>query len=243
MARVRVQRKTRQREPPSVHRFALSLETRLANVVCRDVAPGPSPLDLRACAKITRRRKKNSSPVCAQPIPKCAAEIHPRGLVSVSLYQTRRARLVDAYVRWRISAASDLGPHGWKGALNLVFKESETFRIKPGRDFDPLLLVLSRGVACRCARTQKRRPELWVSCCKRSIGIVPKRKIASINGGLLSNQNYHRSRRRVSRRCGSRPQTRQRAGNRWATILTITMTSASLIKKAASLRGSAPKPN
>src|SRR6266436_530755 len=105
------------------------------------------------------------------------------------------------------------------------------------------LLVIGRGVACRCAHAEKRRPGLWVSCCKRSIGIVPKRKIASINGGLLSNQNYRRSPRRVSRRCGSRPQTRQRAGNRWATILTITMTSASLIKKAACPRGSVPKPN
>src|SRR5438093_5904084 len=125
MARVRVQRKTRQREPPPMHRLALSLETRLANVVCRDVAPGPSPLDLRACAKITRRRKKNSSPVSAQPIPRCAAEIHPRRLVSVSLYQTRRARLVDAYVRWRISAASDPGPHGWRGALTSSSKKRD----------------------------------------------------------------------------------------------------------------------
>src|SRR5437867_7398523 len=153
MARVRVQGKTRQRAPPSVHRVALSLETRLAHVVCRDVAPGPSPLDLRACAKITRKRKKNSSLVCAQPIPKCAAEIHPRRLVSVSLYQTRRARLVDAYVRWRISAANHSTPRAWRSTLNLVFKESETVCIKPRRNFDPLLLVVSRGVACRCART------------------------------------------------------------------------------------------
>src|SRR6476660_2647687 len=126
MARVRVQRKARRREPPSVHRFAISLETRLANVVCCDVTTGVSPLDLRACGKITRRRKKNSSSVCAQSIPECAAKIHPRGLVSVSLYQTRRGRLVGAYLRRRISAANHSGPRGGRRTLNLVSKRSAT---------------------------------------------------------------------------------------------------------------------
>src|SRR5438093_12464171 len=139
MARVRVQRKTRRREPPSVHRFALSLETRLANVVCRDVAPGPSPLDLRACAKITRKRKKNSSLVCAQSISECATKIHPRRLVSVSLYQIRRARLVDAYVRRRISAASDAEPHGWK-RLSAGLRPTLKYR-----------LPMFRGCVYRCA--------------------------------------------------------------------------------------------
>src|SRR6266542_1286268 len=219
MARVRVQRKTRRRESPSVHRFAVSLETRLANVVCRDVATGVSSLDLRACGKITRRRKKNSSSVCAQPIPECAAKIHPRGLVSLSVHQTRRPRLVGAHLRRGISA--------------------------PNRSRDPDSLLVSHWSRCSVpirARA-KTEPELWVSCCKRFIGIVPTRKIASINGGLLSNQNYRRSRKRVLQRCGFRLQTRQPVGNPWATTLTITMTSVSSIKKAARLRGSVPKTN
>src|SRR6266704_4919068 len=105
MARVRVQRKTGPRQPPSVYCFAVSLETRLANVVCRDVASGVSPMDLRACAKITRRRKKNSSFILAQSVPECAAKIRPCGLVSLSVHQTRRPRLVDAHLRRGISDA------------------------------------------------------------------------------------------------------------------------------------------
>src|SRR6266581_7233262 len=131
MARVRVQRKTGRRQPPSVHRFALSLETRLANVVCRDVASGVSPLDLRACAKIARRRKKNSSPVRAQSIPECAAKIHPRGLVSLSVHQARRTRLVDTHIRRRILITYDSAPRVERNASTVVLKPSENSCINP----------------------------------------------------------------------------------------------------------------
>ncbi len=70
----------------------------------------------------------------------------------------------------------------------------------------------------------------------------PRRKTANTNGGPLSNRNCRRSRKPVSARCGFRLQTRQPAGNRWATILTITTISASLIRKAACRRGSVPRP-
>src|SRR6266853_6112634 len=83
--------------------------------------------------------------------------------------------------------------------------------------------------------------ELWVSCCKHSIGIVPQRKIASTNGGFISNQNCLRSPKPVSQRYGCRRQTKQLVGSRWATILTIITISASSIRKAACTRGSDPK--
>src|SRR5205823_2667764 len=106
MARVRVQRKTGRREPPSVYCFAVSLETRLT--------------------------------------------------------------------KW----------------TNLCMKQSETIlHQSAGAILMRCLLDIGRGVACRCSYTAKTEAKLWVSCCKRFIGIVPKRKIASINGGPLSNQN------------------------------------------------------
>src|SRR4030095_13021952 len=85
--------------------------------------------------------------------------------------------------------------------------------------------------------------ELWVSCCKRFIGIVQRRKTGSTRGGHLSNQSSLQSKRQGSRRCGFHPQTKQLDGNRWDTIPTTTMTSANSIKKAACLPGSVPKPN
>ena len=59
---------------------------------------------------------------------------------------------------------------------------------------------------------------------------------------FVKSQIASRLRKLVSLHCGFRPQTRQRAGNRWATTHTIITTSASLIRKAVCRRGSVPKP-
>src|SRR5205823_10619072 len=55
----------------------------------------------------TRRGTKNSSPVRAQPIPRCPAKIYPCRLVSLSVYQTGWTRLVDAHLCGGILAAND----------------------------------------------------------------------------------------------------------------------------------------
>src|SRR5215472_16856748 len=102
MARIRVQGKTRRRESRTVHCFSLSLEARLANVVRRHVASRLAPVVPHACPAATRRRTTNSSFVRVQPFPERAAKIHPRGLVSLSLHETRRERLVDTNLRRRI---------------------------------------------------------------------------------------------------------------------------------------------
>src|SRR5947207_91268 len=107
MARVRIQRQTRRRAPAAVHRLAVPLETGLADVVCRDVAGGISPMDFCADAKTPRRRTKNSAPVCTQPVPERSAEIHPSGLVPLSIYQARRVGMVDAEFDRRISASGE----------------------------------------------------------------------------------------------------------------------------------------
>src|SRR6266498_3228768 len=83
--------------------------------------------------------------------------------------------------------------------------------------------------------------ELWVLCCKRFIGIVPKRKTASTSGGPTSHLTCRQLPKLGSQHCGSRPLTKQQAGNRWATIPTITMTSASSIRNVAYLPGSGPR--
>src|SRR6266480_2257644 len=107
MARIRVQRQTRQCEPPTLHCLSLSLETRLANVVRRHVASCPAPMVLCAGPTATRRGTKNSSPVRARPIPRCPAKIYPCRLVSLSVYQTGWTRLVDAHLCGGILAAND----------------------------------------------------------------------------------------------------------------------------------------
>jgi Alpha amylase, catalytic domain len=66
--------------------------------------------------------------------------------------------------------------------------------------------------------------EVWVLCWKRFIGIVPKRRTTSINGGFISNLNYRQSRRQASQRFGSHPQTKPPDGNRWATTPMTIMT-------------------
>src|SRR4029453_6314270 len=50
----------------------------------------------------------------------------------------------------------------------------------------------------------------WVSYCKRFIGTVPRRKVASTNGGPLPNRNYRRLRKRVSPPCGFFPPPQSR---------------------------------
>src|SRR5437667_779762 len=122
MARIRVQRQTRRCETAAVHCLAVPLETRLANVVRRHVAAGVSSMDLRACGKTSRRREKNSSPLCTEPLRQRDAKMHPRGLVSLSLHQTRRARLVYAHLRGRISSADDPPTRTWRGASTVDLK-------------------------------------------------------------------------------------------------------------------------
>src|SRR5882724_7267496 len=109
----------------------------------------------------------------------------------------------------------------------------------------PRLLLVSRGSGCNMATILSAETERqsWVSYCKRFIGTARKRKIASTNGGHLLNPNCRRLRKLVSRLYGFRPRTRQPDGNRWATILTITTTWASSIKRVACPRGLVPKPN
>src|SRR5881409_1315281 len=69
MARVRVQRKTRRRAASSLHRLAVSLEARLANVVCRDVAAGVSPLIFILVQKLLEGEKRILSLLAHNPFP------------------------------------------------------------------------------------------------------------------------------------------------------------------------------
>src|SRR5207248_4875081 len=89
------------------------------------------------------------------------------------------------------------------------------FRLETSAQFRLMLVQHYSGCSMATPLKAERERELWASYCRLFIGIVPRRKTASISGGSQSNPTCRRSHRQVSRPSGFRPQTRRQAGNRW----------------------------
>ena len=94
-----------QSTPASVHRVAVPLEARLANVVRGDVGLSLPPVDHQSRRQAVAERQTRAEPARQQSIPPQTAEVCPRRVVSVSFHRfPRRWRVVETRTRRPLSS-------------------------------------------------------------------------------------------------------------------------------------------